>query len=113
MGGGAPPRPIAPARMGTPPSEAPQDDRVVRIRQHGGFSNLPDVVYRHACACCRKELACRPATCERSELPLQAGTAGKAHQKGVNHRCTPFCGIAPHKQVCTGADLFEVLRLKI
>ena len=94
-----------------PPSEAPQDDRVVRIRQHGGFSNLPDLVCRHACACCRKELACRPATCERSELPLEAGTAGKAHQKRGEpqvhpflrycasqtglHGCGSFCGIAP------------------
>jgi hypothetical protein len=76
--------------MGIPPSEAPQDDRVVRIRQHGGFSSLPDLVYQPAFACCRKELACRPATCERSELPLQAGTAGKAHQKRGEPQVRPF-----------------------
>lgn len=52
-------------------------------------------IWYTACACWQKELAFWPATCERSELPLEAGTAGKAHQTGVNHRCTPFCGIAP------------------
>jgi len=48
LGGGAPSRQISikpcPHGHGHPPSEAPQDDRVVRIRQHGGFSNLPDLV---------------------------------------------------------------------
>jgi len=75
---------------GHSPSEAPQDDRVVRTRQHGSFSNLPDLVERYAGACCRKELAYRPATCERSELPLQAGTAGKAHQKRGEPQVRPF-----------------------
>jgi len=48
-----------------------------------------------------------------ANYPCRLAQPERRIKKGVNRRCAPFWGIAPHKQVCTGADLFVVLRLKI